>query len=165
MDSGGVEEALRAEGQEQMKKASTDFFDLHLANIRQQVAAGESLSVFLTQLKKESEKRAKSIDFEKDPIPYAIANLQTQNHDGALSVVGLMTVLLKEFAQVWEQHKLLSEYVDEALGETSNAIRADFRRKQKEMMDRYDPLFQGVMSYLDKAKENRQRFQGGPGDI
>jgi hypothetical protein len=147
------------------------FLDEHIAHLGREVAGIEALIPFVTKQRDDAKKEADAIPkntrkFENFAT-YSIWTLQYEIQEMTLHDLESSIYWFKEFAQMWEQHKLLSDYVDVALGERDDALRTEFHKKVKEAEDRFrnDPVRLGIQSYLDKLKEREEKFRGGPGAV
>ncbi|HUI01102.1 MAG TPA: hypothetical protein VLX56_05685 [Nitrososphaerales archaeon] len=143
----------------------------HIAYLGREVSGIQQLIPIVTKLRDDAKKEADAIPkntrkFENFAT-YSIWTLQFEIQEAMLHSLESSVYFFKEFAQMWEQHRLLSEYVDVALGEVSDEIRTEFHRKVKDAEERFrnDPVRLGILAHLEKLKENKAKYQGGPGDI
>jgi len=151
-----------------MNRPDTQSFEQHIADLNEQILTlqGSLMPNMMRNL--EIAKRSySSYDQKTSPIWHAILGMQQELLDSELTTLHMTLVTLQEFVQMWQHHRLLSQYVDDAMGETSEAIRTEFHRKQKELEEKLlnDPVRLGIQAYLDKLKEREAKFGGGAGGI
>lgn len=98
-----------------MKREPAKSLDAHISFLKSQVTGIIRLTDMVAGFREKTLKQLEGYDPIKNPTEYSLISLQANIHDSNLSTLGIANVMTHEFIQFWEQHKAVSELLDEVL--------------------------------------------------